>query len=353
MLSKLFQKIDQNQIVIKIERAINDLRKGLPVILDNNYLVFASETIEEEFLHNLDSCHKTLIVTKNRANTIGIKTNKNIGIKIDILSLKYIENLCLEANYRTSNTEFDHQTIYDNIVNLMNLSELLPSAIIVKDIPFNTNLIHIKSEEIEQYSKDANKNYNEICTAKIDLPYAKNVKFTAFRPIIGGKEHYAIIIGKPESVGSPLVRIHSSCYTGDLLQSLSCDCYEQLKNCIELIYSSPEKAGIIVYLMQEGRGIGLTNKLRTQSLQENGHDIVDSSVFLGFGDDERSYVVASKILEKLHVKKLRLLTNNPNKVRALEECGVKVDGIIPLISEKTKNSAFFKVKVEKLGHLDK
>lgn len=350
MSFKLFNLIDKKQIVIKFERAINDLRKGLPITLNKKLLIFACESIEQSILDSLDNHHKIIILDKNRAHNIGIKTTQHIGVNIDILSLEFINLLTLDEKFLLKNYDYDASPEYSEILEILRLAKLLPAALIIKNPSYNSNLINLNSEEIENYKLQQEDDFQEICCAPVNLEDTNQAKISAFRPIIGGQEHYAIIIGDIYKVDQPLVRVHSSCYTGDLLGSLSCDCGDQLRDSIKLISNSSEKAGMVIYLMQEGRGIGLTNKLRTYILQNKGKDTVEANLALGFDDDERGFAAAAKILKKLNIHKIKLITNNPKKAKSLEAQNITISKLVPLITEKAKKSDYFKVKVKKLGH---
>src|SRR3989344_3806998 len=143
------------------------------------------------------------------------------------------------------------------------------------------------------------------------------------------KEHVALVKGEIEHKENVPLRIHSECLTGDLLGSLRCDCGEQLEKTFELL--SKEKSGIILYLRQEGRGIGLLNKIKAYELQEQGLDTVEANHHLGFKSDERDYQQAAEIIQDLRVKSVKIITNNPSKIVCLERYGVIVHGRIPLI----------------------
>src|SRR6185437_11268514 len=138
----------------------------------------------------------------------------------------------------------------------------------------------------------------------------------------GGPEHYAIVIGQSSTQSPVLARLHSECFTGDLLGSLKCDCGEQLRGAIKEISNAGN--GILLYLAQEGRGIGLINKLRAYRLQDQGFDTIEANERLGFEADERRYAIAARMLKLLGYNAVRLMTNNPDKVAALEAEGVKV-----------------------------
>ena len=176
-----------------------------------------------------------------------------------------------------------------------------------------------------------------------------------FRPRDGGHEHFCLIFGKTREIQkssrfNPLVRIHSQCITGDILGSLKCDCGEQLKHSIKMMADADE--GVLVYLAQEGRDIGLLNKLRAYSLQERGMDTVQANENLGFDDDERLYYPAKQILSQLKINQVRLITNNPKKVQHLHNLGIKVTERIPIkIKPNKHNKKYLNTKSKKSGHL--
>ena len=187
--------------------------------------------------------------------------------------------------------------------------------------------------------------------AVADLP----TKFGNFH-IVGfwndrdGKDHVAIVKGDPFGKEDVPVRLHSECLTGDALGSLRCDCRDQLTSALRTI--AEQETGMVLYLRQEGRGIGLLNKLRAYGLQDEGLDTVDANIALGFRDDERDYSIAAHMLELLRVKSIKLMTNNPKKVAGLEELGINVSGRIPhLIPANEFNQSYLETKAIRSGHL--
>src|SRR2546421_5783765 len=164
------------------------------------------------------------------------------------------------------------------------------------------------------------------------------------------KEHLALLIGDVAHQQDVLVRVHSECFTGDVLGSLRCDCGEQLAQALQIIGQAG--AGIIIYLRQEGRGIGLLDKLRAYNLQDQGYDTVDANVLLGHGEDERDYATAASILKDLGVPAVRLLTNNPLKIASLQACGIPVAARVPLPPRvTTENATYLLTKVQRMRHL--
>jgi GTP cyclohydrolase II len=164
------------------------------------------------------------------------------------------------------------------------------------------------------------------------------------------EEHLAFVLGNVVNQPEVLVRVHSECFTGDVLGSLRCDCGAQLAQAIQLI--GQEGAGVIIYLRQEGRGIGLLDKLRAYNLQDQGYDTVDANLLLGHGEDDRDYATAALILKDLGVPSVRLLTNNPLKIESLQACGIPVAARVPLPPRvTTENATYLLTKVLRMNHL--
>jgi GTP cyclohydrolase II len=164
------------------------------------------------------------------------------------------------------------------------------------------------------------------------------------------KEHLALVMGDVTDGLDVLVRLHSECFTGDVLGSLRCDCGQQLQQAMRLV--AEEGQGVIIYLRQEGRGIGLSDKLRAYNLQDSGYDTVDANLMLGHQPDERDYTIAALILMDLGVRSVRLLTNNPLKIEGLRELGIAVTSRVPLEPEITaENALYLATKVQRMNHL--
>lgn len=175
-------------------------------------------------------------------------------------------------------------------------------------------------------------------------------QIVAFYNNLDFKEHTAIVRGDVSGAEDVSVRLHSECLTGDALGSLRCDCRDQLEAALTAI--GKMERGIVLYLRQEGRGIGLTNKIRAYGLQDHGMDTVEANIALGFKDDEREFAVAAHILHALNVRSIQLMTNNPKKINDLIKHGVKVNGRIPhLLPGNPHNEFYLRTKAEKSGHL--
>ncbi|MBN1239216.1 MAG: GTP cyclohydrolase II [Gammaproteobacteria bacterium] len=186
--------------------------------------------------------------------------------------------------------------------------------------------------------------------SRVPLSDATDCELALFRDEHGLGEHVAVLIGDPDLSGIVPVRLHSACLTGDLLGSLRCDCGEQLRTAVRRI--AELGGGILLYLDQEGRGIGLANKLRAYALQDAGLDTIDADRHLGFLSDERNYDVAAELLRQLGVSRIRLMTNNPHKIAALRAHGIDVVGRLSLIGRANRhNERYLRAKRERAGHL--
>lgn len=191
----------------------------------------------------------------------------------------------------------------------------------------------------------------EVAHAKLPNRFDEEFEVRAFRSVLDGTEHLVLQLGDiSKGDQACLVRVHSECMTGDVFGSTRCDCGPQLHKAMEMI--SREGRGVILYLRQEGRGIGLINKIRAYSLQDKGLDTVEANVHLGFPPDARDYGIGAQILRAIGLKKIRLLTNNPSKRVGLKGYGIEVVGRVPLVAETHKNNAaYLDVKRDKMGHV--
>ncbi|MEK9726424.1 MAG: GTP cyclohydrolase II, partial [Rhodospirillaceae bacterium] len=245
-------------------------------------------------------------------------------------------------------------------VALTKLARLLPAAVTApmrapdaEDLALwarRHDILMVDAGDIFQYERTQSRSLRIVADARVPLDGAENTRIYALRPDDGGIEHLAIVIGEPDPAEPVLTRIHSECFTGDLLGSLRCDCGDQLRGAIAEI--SAAGAGMLLYLAQEGRGIGLVNKLRAYTLQDDGFDTIDANEQLGFDADERVFLPAARILQLLGFDRVRLLTNNPLKVDGLTACGVTVTERVPHAFPSNKhNETYLATKAGRGGHL--
>ncbi|MBU2523689.1 bifunctional 3,4-dihydroxy-2-butanone-4-phosphate synthase/GTP cyclohydrolase II [Patescibacteria group bacterium] len=206
----------------------------------------------------------------------------------------------------------------------------------------------ITIEELIKYRASKENLIKKIASANLPTKYA-DFKIHIYQNKLDQREHVALTLGKISDKKSILTRVHSECLTGDIFSSLRCDCQDQLNKSMELI--AKEKTGIIVYMRQEGRGIGLANKIKAYELQEKGYDTVQANELLGFSADLRNYGIGAQILRDLGAKKIKLLTNNPKKVIGLSGYGLEINETISIeTNPNSKNLNYLKTKKQKMGH---
>ena len=238
----------------------------------------------------------------------------------------------------------------------------MPDLVVRKDISsryFGLALIFMKlsKDQIDMLLEASEKQVcvtDECCVqlvAVADLPSRfGEFQIAGFVSPCDGKEHTAIIRGDIVGKEGVVTRVHSECLTGDVMGSQRCDCRDQLLESLKII--EREKTGVLLYLRQEGRNIGLTEKIRAYALQDLGLDTVDANIHLGYKPDERDYGIAANILNNLQVKSIKLLTNNPEKIRQLSEAGITIVERLPLIIEPTEYSKdYLETKAARSGHL--
>ncbi len=239
---------------------------------------------------------------------------------------------------------------------LVKLSRLAPAAILVETDTEAAGraaaegLASVDGDAVVRFARDTGLALEIVAEASLPLQEAADARLVAFRAPDGGIEHLAVVIGDPAARDAPLVRLHSECFTGDFLGSLRCDCGDQLRGAIRRMRE--DGAGVLLYLAQEGRGIGLVNKLRAYALQDRGLDTLDANRALGWDADERSFLIAATMLHRLGIGRVRLLTNNPDKVDALGGFGIEViERVGHEVAANGVNDAYLATKRSRFGHL--
>jgi GTP cyclohydrolase II len=245
-------------------------------------------------------------------------------------------------------------------VMLCKLAQLLPAALLaplpdrtpeaVAQLAREHDLLRVPARAIMDYPSQVAATLEPVSEAKVPLRAAENARVIGFRPADGSAEQFAIVVGDPAAHQPALCRVHSECFTGDLLGSLRCDCGPQMQEALRLLGAAGH--GVLLYLAHEGRGIGLVNKLRAYQLQDWGLDTVDANQHLGFEPDERTYRAAAVMLRHLGIEQVRLLTNNPAKVEALTSEGIRVVERIPHATAPNRyNLDYLTTKASRSGHL--
>ncbi|WP_225026348.1 GTP cyclohydrolase II [Xinfangfangia pollutisoli] len=355
-------------IVERLARARGDLRMGVPVVLageGGGVLAVAVEALAPERLAALRALGPVeLAVTARRAETLKtppydgdlLRAAVPGGVGVDWLTALAdpADDLRVPLKGPLRPIRDGSPALHRAALALAKSARLLPAAVLVRiDAPLAQAASHgltlLTLDEIAPELARLSP-LDEVVAARLPMALAGQGRVHIFRPDDGGDEHYAIEVGSPDRARPVLARLHSACFTGDVLGSLKCDCGPQLH--AALAQMGEEGAGVLLYLNQEGRGIGLANKMRAYSLQDQGFDTVEANHRLGFEDDERDFRIGAELLRRLGFTSVRLLTNNPRKVAMLESCGLQVVERVPLkVGRTAENAAYLAVKAAKSGHL--
>ncbi|MDR3439583.1 GTP cyclohydrolase II [Telmatospirillum sp.] len=353
-----------NALVV-VDRAVAEVRRGGFVVIqaDDGYsaLMAAAEGISGEALSRLarrSGGVPYVALTGRRAEVIGLTTDDSqvalVGCP-DPLTVAQVGSLADPLNPQRPDDTLAvlNRPVPDwarGAVALAKLSRMLPAAVVAETSDGLEDLFHVSVSDILSYRPIAARSLKRVAEARVPLADAEEARVVAFRPTDGGIEHLAIVIGHPDRDHPVLTRLHSECFTGDLLGSLRCDCGDQLRGAIAQLAKAG--GGVLLYLAQEGRGIGLINKLRAYELQDAGFDTLDANQQLGFDDDERIYLPAAEMLRLLGISQVRLLTNNPAKVDGLARHGVLVTERVPhIFPSNGHNEAYLRTKATRSGHL--
>jgi GTP cyclohydrolase II len=323
----------------KLARARGDLRMGVPVVLVGGgaVLVIAVEELDAARLADFRALGQPVVaLTLRRAETLKARAYDGDLARIAVpgdVGLEWLKSLADPADDLRLPMKGPLMALRDGNADLHRAglalaksARLLPAVLVVA-IPDGPAL-----------------------ALREGLTLLQAGRVSVFRPDDGGEEHYAIEIGRPDRSQPVLARLHSACFTGDVLGSLKCDCGPQLK--AALAQMGAEGAGVLLYLNQEGRGIGLANKMRAYSLQDQGFDTVEANHRLGFEDDERDFRIGADILRRMGFGAVRLMTNNPRKIEMMEGCGIAVSERVALqVGRSPQNADYLATKASKSGHL--
>jgi len=355
-------------ITERLTRARGDLRMGVPVVLAGEggaALVVAVEALDAARLAALRGFGALeLALTARRAETLKTPAYDGDLVRVAVpagAGLEWLGALADPADDLRVPMKGPLRAVREGgaalhraALGLTKSARLLPAALLVRvDQPLvlaaDHGLTFLRLDEVTPELARLSP-LDEVVAARLPMAAAGVGRVHIFRPEDGGDEHYAIEVGTPNRASPVLVRLHSACFTGDVLGSLKCDCGPQLR--AALTQMGAEGGGVLLYLNQEGRGIGLANKMRAYSLQDQGFDTVEANHRLGFEDDERDFRIGAAILGKMGIGAVRLLTNNPCKVLMLETAGVTVAERVPLAVGRTaENSGYLDTKAAKSGHI--
>ena len=353
-----------------LARARADLRMGVPVVLAGArgaaVLMLAAETLDAQRLADLRALGgvPVLAITARRAETLKARAYDGDLARLELpgdAGLSWILAVCDPADDLNAPMKGPLQAarggdaaLHRLAIRLAKTARLLPAALVLdmkkaREFAVENNLTMV-NEALAAPVLEASADLHPVVAARLPMAAAKAGRLHVFRPQDGAEEHYAIEIGRPSRDAPVLARLHSACFTGDVLGSLKCDCGPQLRGA--LAHMGAEGAGVLLYLNQEGRGIGLANKMRAYSLQDQGFDTVEANHRLGFEDDERDFRIGAQILQAMGFSAVRLLTNNPRKIAMMQAHGIAVTERVPLkVGETAQNRGYLATKAAKSGHL--
>lgn len=356
-----------------VERALAELRRGAGVALVSGraggaMVVAAAECARSAAgILRATGSVPACVIPSSRAAALSLATDAEGNVALacrgggemtfDPELARAIAGMNDEAGLPGSMAVSPADPLQDAAVPLVKMARLLPAALVARitDEPIGwatrEDALLLDLDDVRRYREQTDR-ADAVLAAQAPVPLegAEDAVVYAFRPADGGKEHLAIVIGSPAKDSPVLTRLHSECLTGDLLGSLRCDCGDQLRGAIKAI--AADGGGVLLYLAQEGRGIGLVNKLRAYRLQDQGFDTIDANERLGFDADERVYRPAANILKALGLNKVRLLTNNPAKVDELSACGIDVVERVPhSFPANGHNENYLRTKAARAGHL--
>jgi GTP cyclohydrolase II len=356
-----------------VARARADLRIGAPVALlagSTGAIAIAAETCTADRFANLRQTAPDgidLAITHRRAETLKARAYDGDIARLmvpEVSDLRWVQATAdpsldlanpLRGPYRSRRE--GTADLHRMAITLCKQARLLPAALVipfettapVEDIAAGSGLCRL-TEDMVHRAANTKTEMQLVSGARVPTTFAEAGRVHVFRPSDGGEEHYAIEIGAPSRDHPVLSRLHSACFTGDVIGSLKCDCGPQLHAAMDQI--ADEGAGVLLYMNQEGRGIGLANKMRAYALQDQGYDTVEANHRLGFEDDERDFRLGAEILKALGFSAVRLMTNNPGKIAMMEASGVSVAERVPLkVGETDENRAYLATKAAKSGHL--
>jgi GTP cyclohydrolase II len=349
----------------RLNRARADLRMGLPVALADaggGALVAAAEVLAPARLNALRNLGQpVLALTERRATTLKARAYDGDLARLIIppqAGVDWISAMADPADdlRHPMKGPFASQrdgaaTLHRAAITLAKSAHLLPAAVVVP-LPDAAGYAGARGLTLltPAETEAPETRLDPVIAARLPMRLAGMGRLHVFRPQDGGTEHYAVEVGRPDRAAPVLARLHSACFTGDVLGSLKCDCGPQLHAALTAMHAAGE--GVLLYLNQEGRGIGLANKMRAYSLQDQGFDTVEANHRLGFEDDERDFRLGAELLRRMGFAQVRLLTNNPRKVTMLEHGGIRVAERVPLaVGQTDENAAYLATKAAKSGHL--
>lgn len=355
---KLFDRPGETDLVA-VDRALAEFRAARPVLLrqgEELALALSAELAEADLTARLDSLSggkARLVLSAARLRRLGAKGRADTGIlAMPTIDLARVETLALKLDARVDAPVGPANTLDNAALELARLSLVLPAVILVP-----VQAAQVVGEPLIEVSIDAVNGYRAAQVARlaivgrapVPLEGAPETEFVVFRGGEGLRDQVAIIVGKPDLTSAVPVRLHSACLTGDLFGSLKCDCGDQLRETVQ--WMAQNDGGILLYLDQEGRGNGISNKMRAYKLQSQGWDTYDADEVLGFDLDQRHFDFAAAMLKQLGVSSVTALTNNPLKIGAIKAAGLEVAATQRVLGRpNVHNVRYLASKRDRAGH---
>jgi GTP cyclohydrolase II len=356
LIQDMISKLQQGELII-----FSEIKSHQPI--KHCFLALAEFITLDSINHILNHCQGLiyiLINDDNYTNLVSLGLDKldypslsNIGQNYKKIMNKLKNNGLSNVINRIINIDNLEKNNYFNLaIDLARIAQSYPMVIvglITHDLTQKSSLLQIDTNDIIYYRKFYDQVVERKVISKLPTKFG-NFDIYGYVNIITKQDIIVIVKGEPDDyLTPPLVRIHSQCFTGDVFHSLKCDCGEQLEIALNKI--NQDEAGLIIYLPQEGRGIGLINKLKAYKLQENGLDTYDANLSLGFGPDERDYYEAAQILKDLNLYEIQLITNNPEKINQLTSYGINiVQRVAVKVTSQKYNDNYIVTKQKKFGH---
>ena len=346
---------------IGVSRGLAEFHSRRPVLITGGgetLLILPVEGLDAqrlaEFMTLCAPAVPRLVITARRALVLGLEATTPVALQLtaghDVDSiLALVINAKNDCTLDVKSASFAAAAA----VQLVKLSQGLPAVLAANfaaedAITFEPKIITVDAAAVSRFGDDVTRSLTIASEASVPLNSVTHTRFVVFRDAMGGSS-VAIIVGKPNFTNPVAVRLHSACLTGDVFASRRCDCGDQLK--LALARLEDMGGGIILYLAQEGRGLGLANKMRTYQMQEDGLDTVDANTTLGFDDDERDYGIAARMLNMLGCTRVVLLTNNPAKLDGLTKAGIEIAGRMSIETpSNAENRRYLTAKAARAGH---
>ena len=344
--------------LVQIHRACAELRAGRPLLIEGDGATVAVLAIDgldpaklDLFKDRFADGETSLLMTDRRAAAIGLTAYPATLVSI-APDATPADLLTLAAGYevRVGHTTAPAGAAGRAALEIAKCAEILPAMVWTPaSAGAHEGVTRVDADIARDYRAAVARTLQKVAEAPVPLRGDIPSRFVVFRDMMGGTA-VAVVVGTPDPRQPLRVRVHSACATGDIFGSRRCDCGDQLRLAIERI--DQLGGGCVVYLDQEGRGLGLANKLRAYNLQDQGLDTVDANTALGYHEDERDYAAAGRMIAELGWRKIVLLTNNPLKIDALKAAGLEVSGRIPVLAPvNAENRRYLETKAQRAGHL--